>query len=255
MALRLDNLENKNLKDREQDYKDEIHHLKSSLNHLTLESGQRALQLTAKLEHSMKCAREMKQKLQGECSDARDERNLAKNEMKRVLQANEDQKIKHSKELEKAMSSRSEEMNTLEGQLLSLQDHTKQLDMEKRKNEKQAAQTKQELENQLHEVRQRSGLEIEHLKSKLGDLEQQRKHEMADWQRDRNSLEGATDIAKLSDELLSLNLQLTHFRTQAEGYKVKFQEERSKVQLTQEMLKMKEQEHRDEVRYSLCNLM
>ena len=261
MALRLDNLENENLKDREQDYKDEIHHLKSSLNHLTHESGQRELQLTAKLEHSIKHAREMEQsfvKLQGECSDARDERNLAKNEMQRVLQANEDQKIKHSKELEKAMSSRSEEMNTLEGQLLSLQDHAKQLDMEKRKNEKQAAQTKREFENQLHEVRQRSGSEIEHLKSKLGALDQQRKHEMADWQRDRNRLDEAiADTAKLSDELLSLNQQLKHFRTQAEGYKAKFQEEKSKVQLTQEMLMRKEQEHKDEVRYNLlplCNV-
>ena len=234
MALRLDNLENENLKDREQDYKDEIHHLKSSLNHLTHESGQRELQLTAKLEHNIKCAREMEQsfvKLLGECSDARDERNLAKNAMQRVLRVNEDQKIKHSKELEKAMSSRSEEMNTFKGQLLSLQDHAKQLDMENHKNEKQAAQTKRELENQLREVHQRSGSEIEHLKSKLGALDQQRKHDMVDWQRDRNILDEAiADTAKLSDELLSQNQQLTHFRTQAEGYKAKFQEERSNCQ-------------------------
>ena len=243
MASRLDELEN--LKDREQDYEDEIDHLKSSLKHLTFESGQRELQMTVKLEHSIKRAREM----EGECSDARDERELAKMEMLRVMQVNEDQKRKHSKELEEAVSSRSEELNTLKGQLLSMQEHVKQMQDENHKNEKQMSQTKRELENQLREIRQRSGSDIEHLKAKLGGLDQQRKHDLADWQRDRNSLEGAiADTAELSDALLSLNQQLKHYRTQAEGYKAKFQEERSKVQLTQEMLKMKEQEHRDEVR-------
>ena len=123
MALRLDNLEN--LKDREQDYKDAIHHLQSNLHHLAHESEKKELQLTAKLEHSI---REMEQnfvKLQEEtdmqCSELRDERDLAMSEFQRVLQEYENQNFRHTKELEEAVSSRSEEMSTLEGQLLSLQ--------------------------------------------------------------------------------------------------------------------------------------
>ena len=221
MALRLDNLENENLKDREQDYKDEIHYLKSSLDHLTHESGQRELQLTARLEHSIKRAREMEQnfaKLQEEtdmqCSELRDERDLAKREFQRVVLANEDQKMKHAQELKEAMSSQNEVLDTLKGQLLSMQEHVKQMQDEKHKNEKQITQAKRELEYQLREIHQRSGSEIEHLKSKLGTLDQQRKRDLANWQRDRNSLDGAiADTAKLSDELLSLNQQLI----QAEG--------------------------------------
>ena len=153
MASRLDDLEE--WKDREQDYKDEIHHLKSNLNHLTYESGQRELQLTAKLEHSIKRAREMEQnfvKLQEEtdmqCGELRDERDLAKEECQRVGK-------------------------------------------------------------QLREVHQSSGLEIKHLKSTLGDLEQQSKHDMAD----RNRL--IADTEKLSDELISVNKELTLFKAQA----------------------------------------
>lgn len=262
MASRLGDLEE--WKDREQDYKDEIDLLKSSLSFLTHQSDQREVQLTAKLDSNIARAQRMEQnfvKLQEEtdmqCGELRDERDLAKVEFQRVVEANGDQKIKHKKELEKAMSSRSEEVDTLEGQLLSLQEHVKRMEGEKHKNEKLTAQMKRDLENQLREVCQRSAQEIERLKSRLGAQDQQRKHDMLDWQRDRHSLEGAiADTARLSDELISLKQQLTHFRTQAEGYKTKFQEERTRIrqlehdmQLTQEILKKKEQEHKDEVRY------
>lgn len=92
--------------------------------------------------------------------------------------------------------------------------------------------------------RQHDLAEKERLASKLHALELQRQHNFAEFEANRQSLEGAiADTARLSDDLMSANRELRHFKTQAEGYKSKFQR-------SQDMLCRKEEELKEEVNFA-----
>ena len=80
-------------------------------------------------------------------------------------------------------------------------------------------------------------------------LEQQRKQDYAEWTVDKHSLEDAIDdTARLSDEMIALEQQLKHLKAQADSFKAKLQEEKTKVHHIEELSKEREEEHRAEVR-------
>ena len=160
-----------------------------------------------------------------------------------------DQKSKAATELEGENRHLQEHMNGLKGQNSELEeklevvsvekvcmdDHIRHLEDEKIKNEKlheTTASMNRELKNHIQEVT----AEKELILSKLHAKDQQRKHDYAEWQTDRTTLERAiTDISRLADENMSLTQQLKHTKAQ------KLQAENATASLSDENAKLAQQ--------------
>ena len=231
--------------------------LKRQKHHLH-ELQQREFQLTAKLDDQRAHAAKHQQEMDEQLDRLREEggiiraqwndmttrygeekdKNIALQKENKHLQVHFTDLQAHTKDLETHLQNLEEQYQLLQGENRSME---AQLEDDKLKNEKLhelTAAMKRDLENKLHESIQQK----DHLASRLGAQEQQRKHDYALWMADRQELEGAiADTARLSDEGMALNQQLKHIRTQADSFKAKLQEEKS-------MSKQREEEHRAEVR-------
>ena len=98
---------------------------------------------------------------------------------------------------------------------------------QKLKHEKFLASMKCEFETKLHEITRR-------FSGEKGAVEQQRKHDYAEWMADRRSLESAIgDTSRLSEEVMTLEQQLKH--------------EKARICHLEQLSKKKEEEHREEV--------
>ena len=194
----------------------------------------------------------LEQQMDEESDRLKEERDVMKAEWNKVADMYEEQKRKHQAELKTLQGEYQHQLSHAEGQLESMEEQLQHLRGEqqhveehlvsqKLKQEKFLGSMKHEFEIKLHEI----GYEKDALASKLGALEQLRKHDYAQSMADRRELEEAVaDAARLSDEVMALEQQLKHHKAQADSFKAKLQE---KMRHFEQLSKEREEEHREEV--------
>jgi chromosome segregation ATPase len=231
----------------ERKYQEDVNALQGELKHVTHEFEQRELQLTVKLEKQITQAVKLQKEVDEQLDRLREERDVMKMEWnsvterygvvkvkKEALQSEHEHLQAHVRDMDAHLHNMEEQFQMLQVDKQILEDRVRQLEDEKLKNEKiheLTASMKRDLENQLREVTE----EKDQLKSKLGAMEQQKKHDYSAWMTDKQSLERTiADTSRLSDEVITLEQQLKHVKSQADSSKAKLQ--------------ARIQEHKEEVR-------
>ena len=184
----------------------------------------------------------LQQQMNEENALLKEERDIIKAEWNNVANMYEDQKRKYQAELETLQVEYQHRQSHAESQLRGMEEQLQCLQSENQHVKERSiteklklqASMKHEFENKLHEITQRFSSEKDALTSKLGALEQQRKHDYAEWMVDRRSLESAIgDTSRLSDEVMTLEQQLKH--------------EKARIRHLEQLSKKKEEEHKEEV--------
>ena len=220
------------LKEDKEKLEEDLKNVNAEKNYLAHEAEQREFQLTKKLDGAVQLQQETDEK----CLELREERDVIKMELNRVAEKYE-RKGKSATDLEGENRHLQVHMSDLQGQVSELQeklqvvlvekesmeDHIRHLEDEKIKNEKlheMTAALNRELKLEIQEVTKNLTAEKEQILSQLHVMDQQRKHDYAEWQSDKTSLENAiADITRLSDENMLLTQQLKQAQDEVKLWK------------------------------------